>query len=61
MNKVAGWKPGSDRARVYVHLNNDDANRAIGDEYGPDNGLERLAALDETEVLEKLDQLERVE
>ncbi|WP_181687356.1 tyrosine-type recombinase/integrase [Halorhabdus salina] len=34
LNKFAGWKPGSDRAKVYVHLNNDDVNRAIRDEYG---------------------------
>ena len=34
LNKFAGWVPGSDRAKVYVHLNNDDVNRAIRDEYG---------------------------
>jgi integrase len=34
LNKFAGWKPGSDRAKVYVHLNNDDVNRAIRDQYG---------------------------
>jgi len=34
LNKFAGWKPGSDRAKVYVHLNNDDVNQAIRDEYG---------------------------
>lgn len=34
LNKFAGWKPGSDRAKVYVHLNNDDVNKAIRDEYG---------------------------
>lgn len=34
LNKFAGWKPGSDRAKVYVHLNNDDVNRAIREEYG---------------------------
>lgn len=34
LNKFAGWKPGSDRAKVYVHLNNDDINQAIRDEYG---------------------------
>jgi integrase len=34
LNKFAGWKPGSDRAKVYVHLNNDDVNEAIRDEYG---------------------------
>jgi hypothetical protein len=37
LNKFAGWKPGSDRAKVYVHLNNDDVNQAIRDEYGLDN------------------------
>jgi len=34
LNKFAGWKPGSDRAKVYVHLNNDDVNQAIREEYG---------------------------
>ncbi|MFC4359261.1 tyrosine-type recombinase/integrase [Halobium salinum] len=34
LNKFAGWKPGSDRAKVYVHLNNDDVNQAIRQEYG---------------------------
>lgn len=34
LNKFAGWKPGSDRAKVYVHLNNDDVNKAIRDRYG---------------------------
>lgn len=34
LNKFTGWKPGSDRAKVYVHLNNDDVNQAIRDEYG---------------------------
>ena len=38
LNKFAGWKPGSDRAKVYVHLNNDDVNQAIRDEYGLDGG-----------------------
>lgn len=42
LNKFAGWKSGSDRAKVYVHLNNDDGNRAIRDEYGlSGNGEER--------------------
>jgi integrase len=36
LNKFAGWKPGSDRAKVYVHLNNDDVNSAIREEYGLD-------------------------
>jgi integrase len=36
LNKFAGWKPGSDRAKVYVHLNNDDVNQAIRDRYGLD-------------------------
>jgi integrase len=34
LNKFAGWKPGSDRAKIYVHLNNDDVNQAIRDQYG---------------------------
>ena len=34
LNKFAGWKPGSDRAKVYVHLNNDDVNKAIREQYG---------------------------
>jgi integrase/recombinase XerD len=38
LNKFAGWKPGSDRAKVYVHLNNDDVNQAIRDEYGLTGG-----------------------
>jgi integrase len=37
LNKFAGWKPGSDRAKVYVHLNNDDVNKAIREEYGLGN------------------------
>jgi integrase len=40
LNKFAGWKPGSDRAKVYVHLNNDDVNQAIREEYGLDSGSE---------------------
>lgn len=40
LNKFAGWKPGSDRAKVYVHLNNDDVNQAIRDEYGLENDNE---------------------
>lgn len=38
LNKFAGWKPGSDRAKVYVHLNNDDVNKAIRQKYGLDSG-----------------------
>jgi integrase len=38
LNKFAGWKPGSDRAKVYVHLNNDDVNKAIRDQYGLSGG-----------------------
>jgi len=38
LNKFAGWKPGSDRAKVYVHLNNDDVNKAIREEYGLTGG-----------------------
>ena len=36
LNKFAGWVPGSNRAKVYVHLNNDDVNQAIRDQYGLD-------------------------
>jgi integrase len=36
LNKFAGWKPGSDRAKVYVHLNNEDVNEAIREQYGLD-------------------------
>ena len=38
LNKFAGWVPGSDRAKVYVHLNNDDVNQAIREKYGLDTG-----------------------
>ncbi|MFD1562266.1 tyrosine-type recombinase/integrase [Haloarchaeobius amylolyticus] len=41
LNKFAGWKPGSDRAKVYVHLNNDDVNQAIREEYGLNNGEDK--------------------
>jgi hypothetical protein len=34
LNKFAGWTPGSDRAKVYAQLNNDDVNKAIRDQYG---------------------------
>lgn len=34
LNKFAGWVPGSSRAKVYVHLTNDDVNQAIRDQYG---------------------------
>lgn len=40
LNKFAGWKPGSDRAKVYVHLNNDDVNQAIRDKYGLESSEE---------------------
>ncbi|UWG50152.1 XerD/XerC family integrase [Halalkaliarchaeum sp. AArc-CO] len=40
LNKFAGWVPGSNRAKVYVHLNSDDVNKAIREEYGLDNGEE---------------------
>lgn len=40
LNKFAGWKPGSDRAKVYVHLNNDDVNKAIRGQYGLETGEE---------------------
>ncbi|ELZ80157.1 phage integrase [Haloferax gibbonsii ATCC 33959] len=36
LNKFAGWVPGSGRAKVYVHLNNDDVNKAIREQYGLD-------------------------
>jgi integrase len=105
LNKFAGWKPGSDRAKVYVHLNNDDVNKAIREEYGLENGedetqsrecpfcgtenqsghsecrncgrplslekkqereekqevLERLAELEDSGVLEKLQRLDELE
>ncbi len=38
LNKFAGWVPGSDRAKVYVHLDNDDVNQSIREEYGISNG-----------------------
>lgn len=104
LNKFAGWVPGSDRAKVYVHLNNDDVNQAIRQQYGLGNSektsnstdcpfcgaenqtghsecrqcgrplsleekvkadekkrvLERLAELEETGVLEKLDRFEEI-
>ncbi|MFC7213068.1 tyrosine-type recombinase/integrase [Saliphagus sp. GCM10025334] len=34
LNKFAGWVPGSDRAKVYVHLNSDDVNQSIREKYG---------------------------
>ena len=34
LNTFAGWKPGSNRAKIYVHLNNEDVNKAIRNEYG---------------------------
>lgn len=34
LNKFAGWVPGSSRAKVYVHLTNDDVNQAIREQYG---------------------------
>jgi len=40
LNKFSGWVPGSDRAKVYVHLNNDDVNQAIRDQYGLSGGEE---------------------
>jgi integrase/recombinase XerD len=46
LNKFAGWKPGSDRAKVYVHLNNDDVNRAIREEYGLDGGEEEQQSVE---------------
>jgi integrase len=46
LNKFAGWKPGSDRAKVYVHLNNDDVNRAIREEYGLSNGDDEQKSID---------------
>ena len=46
LNKFAGWKPGSDRAKVYVHLNNDDVNAAIRDEYGLGNGDEEQKSIE---------------
>ncbi len=46
LNKFAGWKPGSDRAKVYVHLNNDDVNKAIRDEYGLDSDADEDASVE---------------
>jgi len=46
LNKFAGWKPGSDRAKVYVHLNNDDVNQAIRDEYGLETGEDEENEID---------------
>ena len=104
LNKFAGWKPGSDWAKVYVHLSNEDVNKAIRAEYGLDQDIdepekqtcpfcesvnqpeetecrrcgrplsleqqvrkeekrsviERLAELEETGVLDKLDDLEQL-
>ncbi|MFB6299799.1 MAG: hypothetical protein ABEH65_06010 [Halobacteriales archaeon] len=40
LNKFAGWVPGSSRAKVYVHLNNDDVNKAIREEYGLSQNVE---------------------
>lgn len=44
LNKFAGWVPGSGRAKVYVHLNNDDVNQAIRDEYGLDSSSDEEAS-----------------
>lgn len=38
LNKFAGWVPGSSRAKVYVHLTNDDVNKAIREQYGLGDG-----------------------
>ena len=46
LNKFAGWKPGSDRAKVYVHLTNDDVNQAIRDEYGLSTADEEAKSMD---------------
>ena len=40
LNKFAGWKPGSNRAKVYVHLNNEDVNKAIREQYGLEQDVE---------------------
>ena len=34
LNKFAGWVPGSDRAKISVHMISDDVNQAIRKEYG---------------------------
>ncbi len=39
--KFAGWVPGSDRAKVYVHLTSDDVNQSIREEYGLETSEER--------------------
>lgn len=46
LNKFAGWVPGSSRAKVYVHLTNEDVNQAIRDEYGLVNGDDEHQAVD---------------
>ena len=46
LNKFAGWVPGSSRAKVYVHLNNDDVNQAIRDEYGLGGGENERKSVD---------------
>jgi integrase len=38
LNKFAGWVPGSSRAKIYVHLNSEDVNKAIREQYGLDGG-----------------------
>lgn len=46
LNKFARWKPGSDRAKVSVHLNNNDVNQAICDAYGLGNGKDENLQID---------------
>lgn len=46
LNRFAGWKPGSDRAKVYVHLNSEDVNKAIREEYGLDTGEDEQQPVD---------------
>jgi hypothetical protein len=46
LNKFAGWVPGSSRAKVYVHLNNDDVNQAIREQYGLSSNQNERADVD---------------
>ncbi|MDY6770795.1 MAG: tyrosine-type recombinase/integrase [Candidatus Nanohaloarchaea archaeon] len=46
LNKFAGWVPGSNRAKVYVHLNSEDVNQAIRDEYGLDISEDETESVD---------------
>ena len=47
LNKFAGWVPGWNRAKIYVHLNNDDVNEAIRDEFNVEAEEEEEAKMKE--------------